>query len=431
MAAQSQQDADSALAGSSLAAANTLCLSPTPAASTTPPASTTSTTVAGSEPAGSSAQGSAPTPGGAPTTCAEALAQATSDQAAVAADIKSVDQAESALEAAFKSSLSAAPATGSATTPTTTPAASAGKPSGGSSGTGSQTKEATPQQLALDQASIDTAQANLDDAQAALDGANLTSSISGTVASVSLVAGQSVSAGSSSTTPEIVVIGPGSSYQVTTDVAVADIGQVHVGQQARVTPNSTSSMITGNVSSIGVLATTATTGTTYPVTISLTSAQLGQLSGAEADVSVVVQRAVDVTRAQLGRAHHRHDPPGQRGVQRQDPIGTGHRGHRGGHPTADQVRRDARAGGVAGRFGRTATVHLLDHHPGLRRGRRLRGAADSAGPADSAGRGASAVGVAGSAGDRGDRALRSIVGCADGIGDPGRVGSPLVVGEDA
>ena len=74
---------------------------------------------------------------------------------------------------------------------------------------GQSSKKATPQQLAVDQASIDTAQANLTDAQQALGGANLVSTISGTVASVSLAAGDSVTAGSSSTTAEIVVIGNG------------------------------------------------------------------------------------------------------------------------------------------------------------------------------------------------------------------------------
>jgi hypothetical protein len=43
---------------------------------------------------------------------------------------------------------------------------------------------------------------------------------------------------------------------------------------------------------------------------------------------------------------------------------------------------------------------------------------------------AAAAGVAGS-GDSADPVLGSIVESADGIDDPGRVGSPLVVGEDA
>ena len=154
---------------------------------------------------------------------------------------------------------------------------------------------ATPQQLAVDQASIDTAAANLADAQQALSGVNLVSTISGTVASVSLGVGDSVTAGSSSDPAQIVVIGTGTSYDVSTDVSVADIGDVAVGQQVQVTPDATNTVVNGQVSSIGVLATSGSTTTTYPVTISLESPGLGQLSGADANLSIIVKRSVDVT----------------------------------------------------------------------------------------------------------------------------------------
>ena len=166
---------------------------------------------------------------------------------------------------------------------------------GGSSGSGSDAKQATPQQLAVDQASIDTAQANLSDAQLAVGGANLTSSISGTVASVSIAPGDAVTAGSSATTAQIVVIGSGSSYDVSTDVPVTDIGEVAVGQQALVTPDLTNTELVGHVTAIGALANSSSSTTTYPVTISLDSSALGQVSGAEADVEIIVKKSVDVT----------------------------------------------------------------------------------------------------------------------------------------
>jgi multidrug efflux pump subunit AcrA (membrane-fusion protein) len=147
----------------------------------------------------------------------------------------------------------------------------------------------------VDQASIDTAQANLADAQQAVGGANLVSTIAGTVAAVSIAPGDSVTAGSSSSSPQVVVIGTGSNYEVTTAIAVADIGKVSVGQQAVIAPDATNSVETGQVSSIGVLATSGTTTTTYPVTITLDSSSLGQLSGAEANVSIIVKKSVGVT----------------------------------------------------------------------------------------------------------------------------------------
>ena len=66
-------------------------------------------------------------------------------------------------------------------------------------GSGSETKKTvTSQQLAVDQAAIDTAQANLSAAQQALDDVNLVSTIAGTVASVSIAPADTVTAGGSS-----------------------------------------------------------------------------------------------------------------------------------------------------------------------------------------------------------------------------------------
>jgi multidrug efflux pump subunit AcrA (membrane-fusion protein) len=283
---QSQEDTDSAQLAASLQQASSLCESST----------TTSTT--------------APTTGGsgAPTTCAEALSQATAAQALVAADIKQVDRDESALTAALGASsggVSSGTAKVQPTSASTTADVTGGTPRivltaattpSGTAGTGGaqSSKAATPQQLAVDQASIDTAQASLDDAEQALAGANLVSTISGTVASVSLVDGQSVTAGSTTTPAQVVIVGAGSSYDLTTDVPVADIARVAVGQRAEVTPDATNSVVTGHVSSVGVLATTGTSSTTYPVTISLSADGLGQLSGADADVEIVTQTSVGV-----------------------------------------------------------------------------------------------------------------------------------------
>ncbi len=264
------------------------------------------------------------------------MGQASQAQAKVTADIRKVDQDESALNAALGLSSGGGGSGGTGgsggggtggtggtgggsgppkNTTTTTTAASAspsatagsggegaGSTSGGEGATSTAksqsataTKKATPQQLAVDQASIDTAQANVDDAQEALSGANLVSTIQGTVASVTIAPGDSVTAGSTSSSAQIVVIGNGSTYDVTTDVPVAKIGEVAIGQQAQVIPDSTNTELNGQVESIGVLASSDSTGTTYPVTISLDSSQLGQLSGADASVAIVLKKSVDVT----------------------------------------------------------------------------------------------------------------------------------------
>jgi trimeric autotransporter adhesin len=216
-----------------------------------------------------------------------------------------VTRDESALNAALQAT--SAPATTGATTSATPSAAAAALgafPTAGASeartvafsSTGGSSKSvvATPQQLAVDQAAIDVAQAQLTDAQQALDGVNLVSTIAGTVASVTIAAGDSVSAGASSNAAEVVVIGPGSSYQLVAQVPVADIVKVAVGQPATVTPDATNDQLEGRVISIGTLPTSGSTSTTYPVTIALNSSDLGLFSGADAAAAIVIGRAADV-----------------------------------------------------------------------------------------------------------------------------------------
>jgi len=153
----------------------------------------------------------------------------------------------------------------------------------------------TPEVIALDQANVDVAQAALTVAQQNVGQANLLSTISGTVGSVDLTPGQTVGSGSPSSTPQVVVIGSGSEYEVATTVPVTDIQHVSIGQQALVTPDSSSTTYTGTVSSIGVLGTSTTTTTTYPVTIAFQAPDLGPYSGSESTVQIVTGRAEGVT----------------------------------------------------------------------------------------------------------------------------------------
>jgi HlyD family secretion protein len=296
---QSQEDSDASAASQSLSVATSLCET-APAGGSSAAASTSATT-----------SGS-----GAPTTCTEALAQATTAQGQVSADIKQVSHDESALTAALEpaseSGSSAATATPDASTAayvaSSTGAASDVAETGGSgpgatgqsaslvaAGSASRTQPATPQQLAVDQAAIDTAQAQLTDAQRALGDVNLVSPIAGTVASVSIGVGDSVSSASGPTDPEIAVIGPGSSFQLVTQVSVAKIGEVAIGQSATVIPDATNTQLQGTVTSIGVLPSSGSTSTAYPVTIALTSPGLGLFSGADAAATVVVGRSMNVT----------------------------------------------------------------------------------------------------------------------------------------
>ena len=72
---------------------------------------------------------------------------------------------------------------------------------------------------------------------------------------------------------------------------------MHVGQQALVTPDSSSSVVTGTVTGIGVLGTTVhDSTTTYPVTIAIqSSASRPVLGGGRRRSRSSLARAVGVT----------------------------------------------------------------------------------------------------------------------------------------
>jgi multidrug efflux pump subunit AcrA (membrane-fusion protein) len=294
VADQTQLDEGAKVTTAALAEATTVCNAQLPAtrAAAQPgfaPPPTSTTTATATTPSGS----------GTPPSCSQALSVASDAQAKVSADIATLNKDEAALTSALEVSGSGTGSTprssGSGAGSAVSGTGSAGGGSAAGSGSTSTAKVVTSQKLALDQASIDVAQAGLDNAQRALGDAILVSTISGTVGSVTFTPGESVTAGSTTSTPQVVVIGSGSTYQATTTVPVAKIGQVAVGQQVLVTPDSTGSQLNGTVTAIGVLATSGSTSTTYPVIVTLEASNLGLYSGAEAQLAIITGRAVGVT----------------------------------------------------------------------------------------------------------------------------------------
>ncbi len=189
--------------------------------------------------------------------------------------------------------------------------------------------------LDTDQASVTSAESSLSSAQTNLNDASLTSTISGTVASVNLDVGQLVtgsgsggggtgstgntgSGGSGSSAAssassnsgssgQIVVIGT-DSYIVNTTVDDTQIGQIADGDQADITlgsgsssspaaasTSSTSSPIYGTVGSISLIGSQTSNVTTFPVVIDVTGNPSGLYAGASADVSIIVKQLNDVT----------------------------------------------------------------------------------------------------------------------------------------
>lgn len=160
-----------------------------------------------------------------------------------------------------------------------------GSRSGGSGGS----QPASADQIAADQASVDAANAELAAAQQNLAAATMVSPIAGTVADVTVTAGDNASA--NSTTEHVVVIGPGQD-EIMTAVNDNEVGQVKPGENATVTPDGATKPINGKVTSVGALASTASSGSaSYPVTISLDSTSEQLFDGATASVSVTLSTA--------------------------------------------------------------------------------------------------------------------------------------------
>jgi macrolide-specific efflux system membrane fusion protein len=187
--------------------------------------------------------------------------------------------------------------------------------------------------LDSDEASLTSAESSLSTAQTNVNDASLTSTIAGTVASVSLTVGQQVTgtgsggggsgagsgAGSSGTgssgtgssgssSGQIVVIGT-DSYIVNTSVDDTQIGQITDGDQVDITPTGSSSTPTasaststiyGTVGSISLVGSQTSNVTTFPVVVNVTGNPTGLYAGGSADVSIIVKQLNNVTEVPTG-----------------------------------------------------------------------------------------------------------------------------------
>jgi multidrug efflux pump subunit AcrA (membrane-fusion protein) len=184
---------------------------------------------------------------------------------------------------------------------------------------------ASASQIDSDESSLTSAESSLSTAQSNLNNASLTSTISGTVASVNLTVGQQVSGtgtgsgnagngsagngntgsngtgSSASSSGEVEVIGT-DSYIVNTSVDDTQIGQIAQGDQADITPSSSSSapggsstIVYGTVGSISLIGSQSSNVTTFPVVIDVTGNPSGLYAGASADVSIIVEQLNNVT----------------------------------------------------------------------------------------------------------------------------------------
>ena len=180
---------------------------------------------------------------------------------------------------------------------------------------------APPREIDSDEASVTSAESSLTTAQTNLADASLTSTISGTVASVSLTVGQAgdrdrdgsgggrpagrapgglrrrrlpVEQPSIHRPPDRSSVIGTNSYIVNTTVDDTEIGQIADGDQATITPTGATTVDYGTVASIGLIATESSDVATFPVVIDVTGDPTGLYAGSTADVSIIVKQLNDV-----------------------------------------------------------------------------------------------------------------------------------------
>jgi RND family efflux transporter MFP subunit len=135
------------------------------------------------------------------------------------------------------------------------------------------------------QKAVDAATAEVTVAQQALAQATIVSPISGTVTSVGIAVGDSVSAGSSTAT--VLVAGAGG-YEVTTSVAVTDLSHVAVGQDARVVADGSTTELAARVVQISLVPNSSSSSTTtYTVVMALTDPEVDLPNGGLARTTIV------------------------------------------------------------------------------------------------------------------------------------------------
>jgi macrolide-specific efflux system membrane fusion protein len=203
-----------------------------------------------------------------------------------------------------------------------------------------QTAGVTGAQLTADQTAVTAAENQVTDAKQALAEANLTSPITGVVASMDLSVGQQVSgagnsgdsgtggsgtgssnassaggsssgatssssssSSSTSSSAQVVVIST-SSYVVNGTVDDTEVGSVQAGDQAVIVPDGATSSVYGVVSSVGLIASTTSGVATYPVTIAVTGNPGGLYPGASATLTLVVKQLSNATTVPSEALHY-------------------------------------------------------------------------------------------------------------------------------
>jgi HlyD family secretion protein len=237
-----------------------------------------------------------------PLTCTQAAKGLLHDQSVVNNDETTVDTAELTLSGDLATATKAFEQREKS-------ASSGGTHSHRTSGSGSTrtsgtTATATAADIANDQSTIDQAAAQVATAKANLRQTSLTAPINGTVTAITIAKGDTVSGGSSSTTPAVEIVG---SKQDKATVYVSDtqVRTMKVGLPARITPDGSSQPVTGRVVGIGITGTESDSGSIdYPVTIDVARSSQQLVAGADAAISITLATAPNVIAVPTSAVHY-------------------------------------------------------------------------------------------------------------------------------
>jgi macrolide-specific efflux system membrane fusion protein len=157
----------------------------------------------------------------------------------------------------------------------------------------------TDTQLTSAKAQLAEAKDRLASARDDLASARMTSPINGTVATVDVVVGDVVGGGSGGgaggTSNTLITVVGTSAYVVDAEVSGTDLSKVKIGQQARITPSGATQAVFGTVSTVGVVASSSSGGSsTFPVTIKVTGTPEGLHPGGSATVVIITKQLNDV-----------------------------------------------------------------------------------------------------------------------------------------
>jgi multidrug efflux pump subunit AcrA (membrane-fusion protein) len=175
----------------------------------------------------------------------------------------------------------------------------------------------TTTQVASANAQLAQAESQLATARDDLAAASLTAPFTGVVASVGIAVGDAVGSsgaggatsgsatggaggassgnGTSTTTSTAITLISTKAWVVDASVGSADLAQLKKGLQAQITPTGSRTPVFGTVTSLGIIATSSTTGSaTFPVVIDVTGSPTGLYAGGSASVTIIVKKVTGV-----------------------------------------------------------------------------------------------------------------------------------------